>query len=173
MAAKNPWTQYILLLIAALILLGVNFMKNRKYVQKTEPIFELKADEVVEITVAKDTLAVSLAKADTLWIFATADTGEVNQSRIENFLKNIVEDGQYSGFQTSNPEKYSEYGIDDEKATKVTLKLADASEKTFYASRSKSGWTHDYIRFEKDSKVYITTKKIMIYFSERAGFWRK
>jgi len=173
MAAKNPWTKYIVLLVVALLLLGVNFMKNRKHVQKTDPIFEIKSEEVIQISITKDTLEVILAKSDTNWVFVSQDTGEVNQDRIDNFLKNIMEDGEYSGFQTMNPDKYTQYEITDNLSTKITLKLANNSEKVLYTSHSKSNYAHDYIRYENDPKVYVTTKKIMYHFSERSDFWRK
>ena len=173
MATKNSWTKYIILLVIALVLLGMNFLKNRKHVQTTDQIFEFKSEDVTEISIAKDTLLVTLAKVDTNWVFVTADTGDVNQDRIDNFLKNIVKDAEYSGFQTKNPEKYTQYEISEDLATKITLKLTDNSEKVLYTSRSKSNWAHDYIRYENDPKVYITAKKIMYHFSENASFWRK
>ena len=173
MATKNSWTKYIVLLVIALLLLGVNFMKNRKHVQKNEQIFEFSSGDVTEISIAKDTTLVILAKSDTNWVFASQDTGEVNQVKIDNFLKNIVEEGEYSGFQTQNPDKYAQYEITEDLATKITLKLADNNNIVLYTSRSKANWAHDYIRYENNPKVYVTAKKIMYHFSENAGYWRK
>ncbi len=173
MAAKNPWTKYIVLLVIALLLLGVNFLKNRRYEQKSEPIFTFDKESVTEIKVSKDTLSVTLIKGDTSWVFATPDTGEVNQNRIDAFLENIVADGKQTGYQTKNPDKYDTYDITDEAATKIELKLTEGKKEKLFVSRSKSNWAIDYIRYPGDPKVYITDKKIMHYFSENASFWRK
>jgi len=173
MAAKNPWTKYIVLLVIALMLLSINFLKNRKYEEKSEPIFTFDKTAVTEIKVTKDTLSVTLIKGDTSWVFAAPDTGEVNQNRTETFLKNLVVEGELTGYQTKNPDKYATYGITDDDATKIQLKLAGNKMRTVFVSRSKSNWAHDYIRYPDDPKVYITDKKIMYYFSERASFWRK
>ena len=173
MANKNPWTKYILLLLIALILLGVNLLKNKKYKPTSENIFHLKIENITEINIAKDTLSVTLVKSDTSWTFAAPDTGEVSQDRVDRFLNNFVKKGKYTDYQTENPEKYSQYNITDEKATKITLKTNGEKKIALYAARSNSNWAHDYIRYTDDPKVYITADKIMYYFSERASFWRK
>jgi hypothetical protein len=85
----------------------------------------------------------------------------------------VVEDGEVTGFQTKNPDKYATYEITDDMATKLTLKLSGDKKAELYVSRSKSNWSLDYIRYPDDPKVYITGKKIMFHFSERASFWRK
>jgi hypothetical protein len=173
MANKNPWKKYLILLALALILWGVTSLKERKYAPSTEKIFDFTSDQVTEITVEKDTLSVTLVKNDTSWVFAAPDTGDVNQNKVTTFLENVIEEGTHTGFQTKNQDKYTHYEITDDLATKITLKLKNEKQRDLFVSRSKSNWSHDYIRYPKDPKVYITGKKIMYYFSEKTSFWKK
>ncbi len=171
--SKNPWTKYIVLLVIALLLLGVNYLKNKKYQATSEAIFEFSKEDVTEITIRKDTLATTLVKGDTSWVFAAPDTGKVNQGKVDRFLENVVEKAEYTGFQTKNPDNYGTYNISDNRATHLTLKVSGDSEHNLFVSRSKSNWAHDYIRYPSNPKVYITAQKIMYHFSERPDFWRQ
>ena len=172
MANKNPWIKYILILIVALALLGINGLKNKKYEPSNEKLFKLNSVEINEISFSKDTLSVTLQKSDTTWFFAYPDTGNVSQDKVEKFFENIIEKGERTGYQTDNPENYERYNITDEKATKVMIRATNDKVIEFFTSRSEGNWTFDYVRFPNDPKVYITSKKIMYYLSEKASFWR-
>ena len=119
MANNNPWMKYIILLVVALVLLGVNVLKNRKHVSTSEKIFDFSSENITEFTVSKDTLSVTLIKGDTSWVFAAPDTGEVNQQKIDNFLSTVIQEGEYTDYQTKNPEKYDQYNISDDKGHKT------------------------------------------------------
>ena len=113
-----------------------------------------------------------MINGDTTWVFAAPDTGVVAQQKVDNFLNNVIKEGEVTDYQTQNPEKYNQYNISDDKATKLTIITKDGKKIEFFASRSGNSWAHDYIRYANDPKVYITSKKIIYHFSERASFWR-
>jgi heme/copper-type cytochrome/quinol oxidase subunit 2 len=94
MVNKNPWIKYIILLVVAIVLLGVNVMKNKKYQQKNESIFNISIEDVTEISIQRDTLNVTLVKKDTNWVFTYPDTGEVNQLKVDSFLKEFFDNGE-------------------------------------------------------------------------------
>ena len=171
--AKNKWTKYIIILVAALILLFVQNLKTKKHAQKIEDIFNLKSETVTEFTVSKDTLTVTLIKSDTSWVFASPDTGIVNEQKVTSFLTNIIEDGKTTEYQTKNPDNYYKYNVTDELGTHLTVTVSGTEKQNLIIGQSSSTWAHDYIRFPDDPKVYITNKKLLYNLSERASFWRK
>ena len=86
---QNPWSKYIILLVIAVLLLLVVSIKNRRYQPNVSRVFDVNVEDVNAFTVSKDTVSVTLLKADTTWVFAEPDTGTVKDYRIENFFKNV------------------------------------------------------------------------------------
>ena len=168
---QNPWMRYVILLAVALLLLLVVSLKNRRYQPKVTDVFDIQVEDVNAFTISKDTLSVTLMKADTNWVFAEPDTGTVKDVKIENFFKNVV-NAKKSGFVTRNAEKYDQYNVSDTKGLKVELKKGDFVLGTIYLGRSKASWSQNYIRYPDDPKVYSSVKNMLSHASERASFWR-
>ena len=168
---QNPWSKYIILLVIAVLLLLVVSIKNRRYQPNVSRVFDVNVEDVNAFTVSKDTVSVTLLKADTTWVFAEPDTGTVKDYRIENFFKNVV-NAKKTGFVTKNPDKYDQYNVSDKKGLKVELKKGEFVLGTIYLGRSKANWSQNYIRYPDDPKVYSSQKNMLSYASERASFWR-
>jgi len=168
---KYPWLRYVIILAIAVLLLVFVNLRNRRHEVKVTDIFSTNTEEVTAFTISKDTLTVTLLKADTTWVFAEPDTGVVKDWRINNFFSNVVE-GSKTGFVTRNPEKHADYNVSEDLATKLELKHGESVLETIYVGRSKSSWSQDYIRYPDDPKVYISQKKLLSHLGERATFWR-
>ena len=172
MAKNNPWIKYIVILVVAITLLAFQQIKTNKYSQKSEKIFKIKAEDINEITVSKDTNSVTLMKDDDKWFFAYPDTGSVNEQKILSFLENVIDKGKTTDFQTKNPNNYAKYSVTENLGTHLLLKDTKSNTINVIFGQSKSTWAHDYIKLPNDPKVYITSKKIIYLLSEKANFWR-
>jgi hypothetical protein len=168
---KNLWRKYLIILVIAIAILIVVNQREKEYEAKVTNIFDVNPEDITAFTVSKDTVSVTLLNADTTWVFAEPDTGRVEEYRIDNFFRYVV-NGKKTGFVTENPEKYEQYNVTDSLGTKVELKKGEYILESVIVGRSESSWTHDYIKYPDDKRVYMTQEKILNHLSEKASFWR-
>ena len=73
---------------------------------------------------------------------------------------------------SENPEKYGTYSVDD--STGIHLIITDANDETieyYVFGRSKSDYSHCYIRIGSDPKVYLADQNVIHMLSTRDSYW--
>lgn len=168
---KNPWLPYLIVLGVLIALLIYTQWKESGYEIKIRRIVNVKDDVITSITISKNNSAVTLEKADTLWVFQAPDTGAVSVYRIKEFFKEVV-NGEYENAITSDTALYDKYGVTADKATKVVLRKQDEVIANFYVGRSVTDFQLEYIRFENDPRVYPARQKMLNKMGTTAGWWR-
>ncbi|MCF7884896.1 MAG: DUF4340 domain-containing protein [Candidatus Marinimicrobia bacterium] len=169
---KNPWMKYILILVVALILLLISILKNRRYQQKTELVFDLNKKDINGITIMsnKDTVSFSQLN-DSTWTPVEPDTGDINENKVNQLISGLLELEQ-TGIATEKPDNHETYNV-GENATFVQLKKGENVLKSFYLGRSTSSWSQGYLRFKDENKVYRTNQNLSHVASPDPNSWQQ
>ncbi len=168
---QKMWVPYIGILSVLLILLVYSQYRQRRYEVRIEPVFAFKPDDVTSFTIWKDNLSVTIAKQDSVWIFAAPDTGQPAKYKIEAFFKDVVK-GEREGFISDDTSTYSKYGVSDAKAVRVDLRNGDETHSSVFLGQSVSDYNQEYIRYSNNPKVYPARQSMINKLSGAASWWR-
>ena len=156
---KNPWIKYLVILGIALVLLLISFLKNRRYQQETSLVFDLKKEDITAISIMSSEDTVSFRQLnDTTWTPIEPDTGDINVTKVNRLITGLVELKQ-TGIPTENPEKHTTYNVNSG-STLIDLKKGEDVLESFYLGRSKSSFSHGYLRFKGENTVYRINKNL-------------
>ena len=166
---NNTWKKYLSILAVALILLGYVYMKNSRYEEKQSNILDDNSDTISLIEIHKLDATLRLEKSDSLWVFADGDTGNVAQQKVTKLFEALS--GSKTAYITDKVEKYTKFNVDSS-AIQLYLYSGEKERLHLYIGNSSTNYNSDYIRYENDPKVYMTSGKIINTLSESADFWR-
>ena len=169
---KNPWMKYIIILGIALVLLLISFLKNRRYKQESSLVFDLNKEDITAISIMSSEDTVSFRQLnDTTWTPVEPDTGDIDESKVERLITGLMELKQ-TGIPTERPDKHATYNVDTS-STLINLKKGEETLKSFYLGRSKSSWSHGYLRFKGKDKVYRINKNLSYLARPNPKSWQK
>ncbi len=161
-------------IIIIVVLLGIFFIiqnRQQKRITKSSPIFTGDKADIVKVLIQKGDKAIELARVDTSWEISGNDTLEIRQNRIDNLLNKVL-DVERETLVSANPDKWETFSIDD--STGTHLALINANDDTigyFVFGRSKSDWSHNYIRFKEGPEVYLTSENVISSLNTGEKFW--
>ncbi len=162
--------QLFMLAGALVVLLGLAWLAGvfeRNPSNIKVPTLDIPFDEIQALTVKlpEDTLELELQ--NTQWMMRKPVDAKADSATVTRFLREIG-DLTLATRATSNPERYSLYGMDSTSAT-VTLHWADGTE-DIMISRQGRDYLSIYVRLGDDPTVYSTNGRVTV--TQDADRWR-
>jgi hypothetical protein len=162
------------ILIALAVLVGlyfVNLVVQKRYTTSSDLVFPKDQDRIAEITIKKGTEELALVKAGDTWSIADHDSLVIREFRLKNLLEKVLPIKRET-LVSRNEAKWNKYSVDDSTGTHV-LCYDDDGELLVHAifGRSKSDWSHNYVRVEGSPNVYLTDANIIYHLNTKATFW--
>ncbi len=161
----------IIVIVILLVAFFINQNRQHSRITQATPIFSGEKGDIVKVLIQKGEDAIELARVDTTWEISGNDTLVIRQNRIDNLFNKVL-DAQRETLVSTNPEKWAAFSIDD--STGTHLALIDAQDETigyFVFGRSKTDWSHNYVRLKDAPDVYLTSENIMSNLNTGATFW--
>lgn len=159
----------ILFLLAAIYLLTQ--LGQSRYTTSVEAVFDLEKDDVGRIVMVVDDEVAELVRRDSLWVLAGYEDREVRQWRLTSFFTNVLTVHRESVI-SSNPEKWSTYGVDSTAGRQVEVyDLSGDLAGRLVVGRSATNYQTNYIRLPDEQEVYLTDKSIYHFLSADSGYW--
>jgi len=159
----------ILAVLVVVYLVNHNLQSGRK--TSASNIFTGEIDNITKVLIQQSDKAVELANENGEWSIAGNDTLMIRDDRIENLLNKVLAVKMETPV-SKNPEKWGTYSVDD--STGIHLALIDASGETigyYVFGRSKSDWSHNYVRLGESSDVYLTDQSVIHFLNTTETFW--
>jgi len=171
MPKRNPWMPYLIVVGALLLLWGYTKWRDSKYEVEIRPIFSFKAESVTGFKITKDNVSVNIVKRDTVWAFASPDTGHPEKYKIDEFVRDFLK-GERERSITDDTANYAKYGVNENKSTRVELMNGDEIITKIYVGRSESDYLQEYVLLENDPNVYPVRQKLLNRLGAVASWWR-
>lgn len=168
---KNPWLPYLGVLVLLLLWFVYSLFREKQYEVDIEPLFDFAYEKLSAFSITRDSSTVTLLKADSVWVFASPDTGSPAAYKVEQFLKDVVR-GEREGYVSDDTSRYDQYGVSDTKAMQIELRDAASVLERAYVGRSTSDFNQEFIRYEGDSRVYPSRQKLLNKLGATADWWR-
>jgi len=161
-----------------LIVLGVlvavfflNQYSQKKYATSSQAIFQSDTDDIYKILIQKGEDAIELVREGDTWRISGNDTLVIRQNRLDNLFTKVLA-VQRETLISKNPEKWSKFSVDDSSGTHLALIDKDGETLGYFVfGRSKSDWSHNYVRFQEKPEVYLTDTNVMYHLNTRETFW--
>ena len=169
MTKELKWASIVLVVLV--IAWGINTMMQSRFVTKTDDVFTVDKDDVWEITIAKDKDSLTLVRTGDEWTISGNDTLVMRSGRMENLFDKVLK-VKRGTLISNNPGKWATYSVDD--STGLTIRIKDASQKELAAAifgRSKSDWSHNYVRLPGEDDVYLTNENIIYILNTSPTYW--
>ena len=134
-------------------------------------IFQGRIEDISKILIEKETEAIKLISIDTTWQISGNDSLITKARSIENFFDKVltVKRGAIISY---NPNKYDKYSISDSLGVHLTLFNSMNEIIAYYVfGRSKSDYSHAYIRIGNDPNVYLTDNNVFFMLSISETYW--
>ncbi len=167
---KN-WRNGIILIVMLVIAYFANSYFQNKYTTRSSEIFSGNPEDVYKVLIQSAGNAIELSKEADTWVISGNDTLVMRQNRIDNLLTSVLQVNRET-LVSNNPDNWSKFSVDDSTGTHLALIDASGSTIAYYVfGRSKSDWTHNYVRVEDDYEVYLTDSNVINHLSTQATFW--
>ena len=160
--------------IFLLVLIGIYYLSNNyqsKFHSTSNQIFIKDTKDIFKLLIKNESMSIELIRNDTIWNISGNDTLVVKTRSMENLFDNILKLNRGTII-SENPEKYGTYSVDD--STGIHLIITDANDETieyYVFGRSKSDYSHCYIRIGSDPKVYLADQNVIHMLSTRDSYW--
>jgi len=162
----------------ALIVMGVliaayflNSHFQNRYTTQSSEIYSGDPEDVYKVLIQSTGDAIELSKEADTWVISGNDTLVMRQNRIDNLLSSVLSVNRET-MVSKNPENWSKFSVDDSTGTHLALIDASGNTMAYYVfGRSKSDWSHNYVRIEEDPAVYLTDTNVINHLSTKATFW--
>ncbi len=169
MTKELKWVSIVL----AVLLAGwfINLKLQQRHVTKSGPIFALEQDDVWGIVISKGDESIKLLRTGDTWNIDQNDSLVMRSQRIENFFNKILKVKKETLVST-NPNKWDTFNVSDSLGTHLTLldeSLEPVGDAIF--GRSKTDWSHNYVRFPDKEEVYLTDQNIIYVLNLKATYW--
>ena len=161
-------------LIILVILVGIYFLNKNsqtKYESTYEAIFNDDPEDIFKFLIQTGEEAIELTRVDTFWRISGNDTLKVKSRSMDNLFDKVLKVNRGTII-SENPEKYGKYSIDD--STGIHLAIINSRDETvgyYVFGRSKSDYSHSYIRIGDDQKVYLADQNVTYMLSTRDTYW--
>ncbi len=169
MTRELKWASIAFIVI--LIVWGLNSTIQNRHVTKTNDVFAIEKDDVFEVEITKGLDAITLIRQGDSWFIMDHDSLVMKQGRIDNLMDKALFVRRETLVST-NPEKWSTYSVDDSLGTIIYWKDASGGLLGSAAfGRSKSDWSHNYVRLLDEEDVYLTNENIIFALNTSADYW--
>ena len=162
------------ILIGLAVLIGlylINLLVQRQYTTSSDLVFPKNSDKIAEIKIQKGNEEITLAKASSEWQIVGNDSLVIRKNRIDNLFDKVLTVKRETLI-SKNPEKWETYSVDDSTGTHMYVYDENGNEITHVIlGRSKSDWSHNYIRINDSPEVYLTNTSIIYMLNPRDTYW--
>jgi len=168
----NKSTRNGLIILAVLIvafLVNHNIQSGRK--TSTSEMFTGNSENIAKVLIQQGDTAIELNQVNGEWSIGGIDTLIIRTDRIESLLTKVLMVKKETPV-SKNPDKWGTYSVDDSSGTH--LALIDAAGETidyFVFGRSKSDWSHNYVRHGDSPDVFLTNESIIHFLNTSGSFW--
>ncbi|MBC8214414.1 MAG: DUF4340 domain-containing protein [Candidatus Marinimicrobia bacterium] len=163
-------------LIVIVVLVGAFFLNRytqAKHESSSSLIFSGDTGQIQKVLIQKEDDAIQLEFADSSWSIAGNDSLIVRENRITD-LFDIVLTTEKSTKVSENPKKWYKFSVDDSLGTHVALiSKTDETLGYYVFGRSKTDWSHNYVRMRQSPEVYLTNSSIIHHLGTTESFWGK
>ncbi len=167
---KNLRNALILIGILIIVWFANSYFQN-KYTTQSSEIFVGDPEDVHKVLIQLSGDAIELSKDADIWSISGIDTLIIRQNRIDNLLNSVLTVNRET-MVSNNPDNWPKFSVDDSSGTHLALIDASGSTIAYYVfGRSKSDWSHNYVRIEDDTAVYLTNNNVINHLSTKATFW--
>lgn len=169
MTKELKWASIVLAVLV--IAWGINSMMQSRFVTKTGDVFTVEKDDVWEVTISKGKDDLTLVRTGDVWSISGNDTLVLRSGRMDNLFNKVLKVKRGTLIST-NPDKWATYSVDD--STGLFIRIKDASQKELAAAifgRSKSDWSHNYVRLSGENEVYLTNENIIYVLNTSPTYW--
>ena len=161
-------------LIVLVVLIGIFFLNKNsqsKLESTSESIFTDDVENIFKFLIQKGEEAIELARVDTMWHISGNDTLEVKSRSIDNLFDKVLKVNRGTII-SENPEKYGKYSIDDSTGTHLAVIDSKGEIVGYYIfGRSKSDYSHSYVRVGDNPKVYLADQNVIYMLSTLETYW--
>ncbi|MFQ6604526.1 MAG: hypothetical protein ACE5D8_03125 [Fidelibacterota bacterium] len=169
MTKELKWVSIVL----AVLLAGwfINLQLQQRYVTKSGPIFPLEKDDIWGIVISKGDESLKLLKSGDTWMIDQVDSLTMRSQRIDNFFNKILAVKKETLVST-NPNKWDTFNVSDSLGTRLSLldrNMESVGDAIF--GRSKTDWSHNYVRFPEQENVYLTDQNVIYVLNLKADYW--
>ena len=162
--------------IILVLLIGAFFLNRyiqRKHESTSSLIFSGNTDQIQKVLIQKENDAIQLEFADSSWSIAGNDSLIVRENKITDLFE-IVFATEKTTKVSENPDKWYKYSVDDSLGTHLDLISNDDQTLGYFVfGRSKTDWSHNYVRVRKSPEVYLTSSSIIHHLGTTESFWGK
>ena len=161
-------------LIVLVILVGIYFLNKSsqtKFESTSEAIFNDEPEDIFKFLIQQGQEAIELSRVDTLWRISGNDTLEVKSRSMDNLFDKVLKVNRGTII-SENPEKYGKYSVDDSTGTHLAVINSKGKTVGYYVfGRSKSDYSHSYVRVGSDPKVYLADQNVTYMLQTRPTYW--
>ena len=155
---KNKNTVMIAIIVA-LILIGWGVLRNRSFDEKENiTLHGVEGADRFEIT-SPETKH-TLIKKDEEWVVSESEIEYPADASVIEEIKQTLLTLSVSDIISKNPERYLQFGVQDEQVTSVAWFVGEAKQGEVYVGRTDFVRSGDYIRINGGRQVYITKTPI-------------
>ncbi len=169
MTKELKWASIVL--VALIIIYGINRLMQNQLVTKTDDVFGVEKEDVWEISFGKNNESLTLKREGDNWKIVGSDSLVMRSGRMDNLFNKVLKVKRETLI-SNNPEKWSTYSVDDSLGSLITLLDAGKNEvgKAIFG-RSKSDWSHNYVRIPGENDVYLTSENVVYLINTTPTYW--
>ncbi|MBC8479627.1 MAG: DUF4340 domain-containing protein [FCB group bacterium] len=159
----------VIAVLSALVL--INRYAQNRHKTVSDHVFSGELVQINKVLIQKGEDAIELARNGETWDISGNDTLVINQTRIDNLFDKVLT-VRHETMVSTNPDKWATYSIDDSTGTHLALIDGKGNTIGYYVfGRSKTDWSHNYIRFEGKPEVYLTSESVLHHLNTGPTFW--
>jgi hypothetical protein len=161
------------IIVLVVLIAGYYIISNKQsgLTTKSSIIYTGDVLDIHKVLIQKSGDAIELSKDSDAWSISGNDTLVIRQDKIDNLLNTVLSVSRET-LVSENPENWSKYSVDD--STGTHLALIDIENNTiayFVFGRSRSDYSHNYIRIQDNNAVYLTDQNILHHLNTEETFW--
>ena len=158
-------------LAGLLILYFLNQYNQNQYSSNNNILVDVVKEDIQKIIISKNEDAIELALVDSIWNISGNDSLIMKDNFVDNFLDQLYE-LEKQHLVTSKEENWNKYGVDAPIGTHLALIGVDGNTLGYYVfGRSANEYNRSYVRFNKNSDVYLLSGNITYQLQTRPEFW--